>query len=145
MSGADVGWVHIIRADLDEANLSGEDLSGCKLESMNLRKTIMQIAVLRSASFNWMILKDVDLRGADLRNAKFDATFLQNVNLSGADLRDAELNQTALVNVDLSGANLMGIKYDNLILPMIAGSKLDNAKMSVNMQKDLKKLRSGQT
>jgi len=70
---------------------------------------------------------------------------LQNVNLSGADLRNAEFNQTALVNVDLSGANLVGIKYDNQILPMIASSKLDNAKMSANMRKDLEKLRSEQT
>jgi len=57
--------------------------------------------------------------------------------LNGADLRNVELNSTALVNVDLSGANLVGIKYDNLILPMIASSKLDNAKMSSDMQKDI--------
>jgi hypothetical protein len=37
------------------------------------------------------------------------------------------------------------IKYDDRwILPMIASSKLDNAKMSVDMQKDIEKLRSGQ-
>jgi uncharacterized protein YjbI with pentapeptide repeats len=87
-----------------------------------------------------MILKEVDLSNSDLRNAKFDAIFLKNVNLSGADLRNAEFNQTALVNVDLSGANLVGIKYDNQILPMIANSKLDNAKMSADLRKDLEKL-----
>jgi len=105
----------------------------------------MKRAVLRSASLNWMILNEVDLQGADLRNAKFNAVFLENVNLSGADLRNADLNRTALVNVDLSGANLVGIKYDDQILPMIASSKLDNAKMSADMQKDIEKLRSGQT
>ena len=83
-------------------------------------------------------------RDADLRNAKFNAVFLENVNLSGADLANADLNRTALVNVDLSGANLVGIKYDDLILPMIAACKLDNAKMSAEMQKDIEKLRSGQ-
>jgi uncharacterized protein YjbI with pentapeptide repeats len=90
-----------------------------------------------------MILKEIDLSGADLRNAKFDAVFLQDVNLSGADLENVELNQTALVNVDLSGANLVGIKYDNTILPMIASSKLDNAKMSADLKKDLDKLKAG--
>jgi uncharacterized protein YjbI with pentapeptide repeats len=80
---------------------------------------------------------------ADLRNAKFDAVFLENVNLSGADLRNAEFSKTALVNVDLSGANLLGIKYDLQELPMIVGSKLDNAKMSADMKKDIEKLGSG--
>jgi hypothetical protein len=47
------------------------------------------------------------------------------------------------VNVDLTGANLVGIKYDNTILPMMASSKLDNAKMSADLKKDLEKVRQG--
>jgi hypothetical protein len=35
------------------------------------------------------------------------------------------------------------MKYDRLELPMIAGSKLDNAKMSADMKKDIEKLGSG--
>jgi hypothetical protein len=50
---------------------------------------------------------------------------------------------TALVNVDLSGANLIGVKYDQVGLSMIAGSKLDNTKMSADMRKDIEKLRLG--
>jgi hypothetical protein len=56
---------------------------------------------------------------------------------------NVELNKTALGNVDLSGANLVGIKYDSTTLPMIASSKLDNVKMSADMQNDLDSLKAG--
>jgi len=70
---------------------------------------------------------------------------LENVNLSYADLRNVELigrHTRMSIWVKLTSG---GIKYDNLILPMIASSKLDNAKMSYDMQKDIEKLRSGQS
>jgi uncharacterized protein YjbI with pentapeptide repeats len=144
MSRADLAAIQIIKADLDGADLSGADMSGCDMQSMNLLGTVMQRAVLRSASFSWMILKEVDLQGADLRNAKFNSSFLGDVNLSGADMRNAYLSMTALQNVDLSGANLVGLKYDLMEIPLIAGCRLDGAKMSADLKAEIEKLRSGQ-
>jgi uncharacterized protein YjbI with pentapeptide repeats len=49
---------------------------------MNLKGTVMHRAIMRAATLNWMILKEIDLSDSDLRNAKFNAAFLQNVALS---------------------------------------------------------------
>ena len=39
--------------------------------------------------------------------------------------------------------NLVGIKYDTTTLPMIASSKIDNAKMSADLKKDLDRFKAG--
>ena len=44
---------------------------------------------------------------------------------------------------DLRGTNLEGIKYDKISLQSLAGSKLDGAKMSADLQNDLEGIRSG--
>ena len=49
----------------------------------------------------------------------------------------------AFENADFRGANLQGIKYDSIALGFFAVSKLDGAKISADLQKDLEKLRSG--
>jgi hypothetical protein len=46
-------------------------------------------------------------------------------------------------DVDLSGSNLEGIKYDQITLQSLAGSKLNGAKMSADLKKDLEEVRSG--
>jgi hypothetical protein len=38
---------------------------------------------------------------------------------------------------------LQGVKYDSIALGFFAVSKLDGAKMSADLEKDLEKLRSG--
>jgi uncharacterized protein YjbI with pentapeptide repeats len=48
-----------------------------------------------------------------------------------------------LKDVNLGGANLEGIKYDDVALQSLAGSNLEGAKMSVDLQTDLKELQSG--
>ncbi|MDQ1261650.1 MAG: hypothetical protein QG575_831, partial [Euryarchaeota archaeon] len=98
-------------------------------------------ARLRSAEFVGVKLTDVDLSFADLRNFKAILTFMQNVNLSGADLRGANLTSLGLQAVDFTGANLEGIKYDEndeTTLMMLANSNLTKAKISPDLQRNIK-------
>jgi uncharacterized protein YjbI with pentapeptide repeats len=90
-----------------------------------------------------MLLSGVDFRNADMRDITISKATLENINLSGSDMRGANLTTVYLVGVDLSGANLEGVKYDMITLPFIAASRLDGAKMSPDMQKDLKEVSSG--
>ena len=91
-----------------------------------------------------IVFSDVDFSGADLKNARFTESFMNSLNFSGADLRGAVIEKTAFENCDFSEANLEGIKYDDIALQFFAISNLKGAKMSMDLQKDLEKLRSAQ-
>ena len=69
---------------------------------------------------------------------------MNNLNFSGADLRGAIIEKTAFEKCDFSGANLEGIKYDDIALQFFSISNLQGAKMSMDLQKGLEKLRSAQ-
>ncbi len=88
-------------------------------------------------------LLDADFSGADLRKVRFAQTYMNDTNFSGADLSGAVFDTSAFENADFTGANLQGIKYDSIALDFFAVSKLDGAKMSADLQRDLEKLRSG--
>jgi len=98
---------------------------------------------LTSSNIILLNFLDADFSGADLRNARFAQTYMINTNFSGADLRGAIFNTTAFENADFRGANLQGIKYDTKGLQFFAVSKLDGAKTSADLQKDLDKLKAG--
>ena len=100
----------------------------------------MRKTVLRSAIISGLLLDHADLSQADLRNATISTIYMDNVNLSGADLRGANLTMAVFKDVNLGGANLEGIKYDNVALQSLAVSNLEGAKMSVDLQKDLKEM-----
>jgi uncharacterized protein YjbI with pentapeptide repeats len=61
----------------------------------------------------------------------------------GSDLRDATLDQVEMTGVDLSDANLENIKYDQFTLYSLSKAKLNGAKMSDDLKKDLKALSGG--
>jgi uncharacterized protein YjbI with pentapeptide repeats len=110
---------------------------------MTLKGTSWRKANLRSSNIILLNFLDADFSGADLRNTRFGQTYMINTNFSGADLRGAIFNTTAFENTDFRGANLQGIKYDTMALQFFAVSKLDGAKTSSDLQKDLDKLKAG--
>ena len=67
--------------------------------------------------------------------------YMDNVDLRGANLQDANLTFVVFMNADMRGANLQGIKYDRSTLQFLAGSKLEGAKMSADLEKDLEGLK----
>jgi uncharacterized protein YjbI with pentapeptide repeats len=92
-----------------------------------------------------MNLLGADFSGADLRKTRFTQTYLNSTNFIGADLSGAIFDSCVFENADFTGANLQGIKYDSITLGFFATSKLDGAKVSADLQKDLQKMRLGQT
>jgi uncharacterized protein YjbI with pentapeptide repeats len=103
----------------------------------------MHKALMRSASLKGLTLVNVTLDQADLRDIKADYVYMDGVNLSGSDLRRADLTLMILEDVDLRGANLEEIKYGRSTLQFLAASRLEGAKMSKDLQKDLEDFRTG--
>ena len=91
--------------DLENAKLSGVNLSSAYLYPVNL--------------------SGADLEGADLRKAKLIDVKLRGANLSRADMRDA-----MLLDVDLKGANLYMARMDRARLPgAVRNANLKRAKL----------------
>lgn len=81
-----------------QLNVTGLDLSGIKLSSMNLQRSVFRGCRLYCA----------DLRGADLSQA-----VLTGCDFSGADLTDAKFIWANLRGADLSRAILKGTRFEN--------------------------------
>lgn len=122
-------------ADLSKADLSFTDLSGANLSDMNrsdanLRKSYLEIDILRRRSRRrskgvykivWFLSysspsrlrlllkggeKGANLNGADLREADLSKAYLGLVNLKGANLSGTKMYLTNLSGADLTYANL---------------------------------------
>ena len=109
-----------------QAYLKSEDLYGCDLSYVDLRK-----AIILNCNLSNSCLFGADLRGADLRGSKLLYTDLSCANLSnadlcGADLRNSDLTFTILDGADLGGADLT---ETCLITAQLEGARnLDKAK-----------------
>jgi len=144
LRNADLNGVRFINVYLNNADLSGADLTGSYHSGTVLKGTIWHKANLISSKMTLMGFLDLDFSGADLRNAHFAQVFMDNTDFSGADLRGAIFDTVASINADFRGANLEGIEYDDAALRFFANSNLEGAKISMDLQKDLEKLRSVQ-
>lgn len=113
-------------ADLEDADLSGRDLTGIDFSEVCLRGANLSGALLRNATicstnFSYATMRGVDLvktnaslaifAGADLRNARMDlawcsaASFVDAI-LTNAFLTFANLANASFIRADLQGANL---------------------------------------
>lgn len=126
LSGANLAEMDLSWMLLDDSDLSGACLSGCRMIGTRLRRSRASQAKLDGATLTWTLFGYADLRGADLRGAKawqasfnhcnlegallrygrFSQTTFGNANLAEADLRDCELIACDLRNADLYGADL---------------------------------------
>jgi len=119
-----------VRADLKEANLSGEYLAGTDMREGDLRK-----ANLRKANLNEANLSDANLGGAHLGEAHLRGANLWGAGLSEADLHEADLrranisvsilSEANLSSADLGGANLAGSDLDQTNLSRANLSEVD--------------------
>ena len=89
-------------ADLRKADLSGSDLKNADLS----------YAYLRGANLN-----DTDLTGANLKFATLIRASLRGANLSDADLRNTDLTGADLINASLYRADLRDTKLARTVLP----------------------------
>lgn len=97
LSGLNLSFTHLVRADLTGANLTEVDMSGANLTFADFRQTNLSEALLIRANFS----------GADLSGA-----YLGGADLFRADLIWADLRGTDLSDADLQEANLRAAKYN---------------------------------
>ena len=87
-------------AELCNADLNGENLSGANLYNATLDGTTLNGADLSGAN-----LYSATLSGADLTAANLSAADLRYANLRGADLNGAQVGKAKLAYADLTGAS----------------------------------------
>jgi uncharacterized protein YjbI with pentapeptide repeats len=101
-----------IRRRLEQGvELSGVDLTGLRLDRINLRACSLTGLDLTRAS-----LRNALLSGSDLSGSRLD-----HADLSGADLRGANLSGTSLLETTLWGANLSGADLSGSRQVVMAG------------------------
>ncbi len=88
---------------LNQTNLSGADLLGCKFDAAELHNANLRNVNLRTAHFSFINLYFTSLSGADLSYAAF-----HDVVLKGTLLNHAALEQTSFLRVDFTDAELTG-------------------------------------
>jgi uncharacterized protein YjbI with pentapeptide repeats len=96
-----------LQPDLDEADLTGANLSGADLSKADLSKANLSGANLSEADF-----RDASLNGANLSDTYLVLADLRGVDLSQADLYRANLSGAYLESANLQGANLQATYFD---------------------------------
>lgn len=97
--GIDLHDGQFMATRLDQADLSGADMSGGHLQLANF-----QGAVLKGANLSYSHMHAVNLVGADLRNANLEGVNLLDANLERANLQGANVAKVIWTAAKLSGA-----------------------------------------
>ena len=125
LSGRNLRFTTLVRANLEEAALESANLFGANLFGAHLRGADLFEAILIGADLSGPDFREADLilflsesegmalsaavaPGADLSGAVLSLADLSNANLTGADLSDANLTGAILNGADLSSANFNG-------------------------------------
>ena len=91
----------MIDALMDEAHLTGADLSGSNLTSTKFIRSVLDYAILDGARFRKTDFRDAQMKGIELSNAKF-----VRVNFTGTDLSGCVLWNCKFVSSPLEEAIL---------------------------------------
>lgn len=108
---ANLGGVHLGKANLSETNFHKADLAGADLSEADLRGADLSEAYLKGADFRKANLTGARLSEADLRGANLSFANLTEVRLNDANLSTAHLIQSNLKKADLRGADLKGADF----------------------------------
>jgi hypothetical protein len=112
LSGADLGFADLLRADFRYTDLSSAELGGADLS----------FAVLVGANLKGANLSGVDLVRADLTGANLSAAIFIEANLQQASLSNCIVHGISLWDVEVTGA-----RQDNLVI-----SRADQASITVD-------------
>lgn len=88
LRGADLGSVNLAGVTMDGANLTNAHLSGTTLTGASLSDGILTGADLTGARLGGAVLTSADLSGANLRNA-----ILAGADLTGANIKQQQFNE----------------------------------------------------
>lgn len=129
LSGAQLSEVHLEGANLKQvrlwrANLSGADLESANLQDAWLGEANFRYAKLTSANLHRAELESSNLERVNLANANLREAHLKHTDLHDASLYDAELEHACLDHADLSGSNLL---YANFRGASLQETRFDEA------------------
>lgn len=129
LSGAQLSEVYLEGANLKQVRLWGADLSHADMESANLQdawlgEANLRFAKLLSANLQGANLEGSNLERGNLANANLCVAHLKQADLRGASLYDAELERACLDSANLCGSNLM---YANLRGASLRETRFDEA------------------
>lgn len=113
LSNSDLSGSYSRPTDLRQADLSSANLTSADLRGVDLDRAKLVRAILTQAHLSWAVIVKADLAGADLSGANLGMTILTEANLTGTNLAETRLYATNLsganlAQADLSWANLMG-------------------------------------
>lgn len=97
--GIDLRDGQFMATRLDEADLTGANISGAHLQLTNFHK-----ATLKNVDFSYSHMHAVNLVGANLEGANLEGVNLLDANLSGANLKGAKIAKVIWTAANLSGA-----------------------------------------
>ena len=121
LSGADLSCTSMIRANLSGADLSGADLSHTHLFHANMSSENAKQSFLFNADALYTDLSGANLSYAFLKYADLSGAHLRNANLRGADLGGTDLRRANLMGADLSGAKVYHTIFADLDLRRVKG------------------------
>lgn len=107
---------HLIDCDLDEADLSGLDMSRWIFERCQIRRTDFTGAKLDGTRWQSCRGGFVHFNGADLREAEFLSSDLNNGVLRRAKLFGATFERCKLTGADLSEASALDVTFTETLL-----------------------------
>jgi uncharacterized protein YjbI with pentapeptide repeats len=147
------GWTGHAEKEGDEMlAVSGADLEGADLRSMDAERAFFAKANLRRAKLQNAYLRFANLRGADLSEAQLEGTYLRGANLRDANLQGADLRK-AIFSADFNdptyhiGPNFQGAKIDRTTLfdwKKIQQERVNNFALAYFGVSDLKEWENGE-
>ncbi len=111
----------LVDCDLEEADLSGLDLSHWKFERCNLRRVDASRSNCEGTTWQSCRAAFANFLASDLSEARFGATDFNNASFKRANLEAAKFDQCKLTGADLLDVKGVEISFDETLL---VGAKL---------------------
>jgi len=130
LTGADLSGGYFAGCHLESASLQCADLSGCDLRAANLKRADLRGARLAGATLNGAMLDEADLRAAYIALADPNGGVRMHApggRKLGPDGAAADFSNCAMRGVRLRNANLKGADFSDSILD---GADLTGAKLT---------------
>ncbi len=106
----------LVDCDLEEADLSGLDLTGWRFERCNLRKADCSAAKLEGSVWQGCRAPFVSFVGANLSEAAFSGGDFNNSVWRRATLTSAKFVGTKLTGADFTEARAMHVQFEEVLL-----------------------------
>lgn len=120
-SGSKFMHIQLVKADLSETNLSGENFAASDLKEASFKGSTLVGAkfigvALKGADFTGADLTEADFKGSDLQDVRFDDANLTGAKLRALSLNGAQFTGATVKDVDFRYSDLTGVSFDGQTL-----------------------------